>query len=377
MDFSYSEDQRALIELAEQILKDNASHERLREIERGGGPRVDPGLWRKLAEAGLIGASLPEEHGGAGLGLLETAAIIEQVGRTTAPVPLLETVVFGALPIAAYGSDEQKRRLLAAVAAGELVMTAAFLEEGTTPEQPTTKARRTGSGYVLDGIKICVPYAVAADWIVVPARADSGEVVIALIEPSARGVALEALETTSGVPESTLTLRGVDVSAGNVLADGARAAEVLAWMLDRARAGQCALLLGVCEAALHMTAEYAKTREQFGQPIAMFQAVSHRLANAYVDLEAIRLTTMQAVWRLDAGLPAHAEVALAKYWASEAGQRVVHAAQHIHGGVGVDRDYPLHRYFLYAKQLELALGGATNQLLEIGRVLAATAEADA
>jgi alkylation response protein AidB-like acyl-CoA dehydrogenase len=127
----------------------------------------------------------------------------------------------------------------------------------------------------------------------------------------------------------------------------------------------------VCAEALRLTAEYTKNREQFGKPIASFQAVGHRAADAYIDTETIRLTAWQACWRLGAGLPAKEEVAIAKFFAAYGGQRVVHAASHLHGGVGVDRDYPLCRYFLAAKQLELALGGATHQLLRLGKMIAA------
>jgi alkylation response protein AidB-like acyl-CoA dehydrogenase len=119
-----------------------------------------------------------------------------------------------------------------------------------------------------------------------------------------------------------------------------------------------------------MTADYTKTREQFDRPIASFQAVAQRAADAYIDAEAVQLTARQAAWRLSEGLPAAEEVAIAKFWAADGGQRVVHAAQHLHGGMGVDRDYPLHRYFLLAKQLELSLGGATAQLLRLGAILA-------
>jgi alkylation response protein AidB-like acyl-CoA dehydrogenase len=129
-------------------------------------------------------------------------------------------------------------------------------------------------------------------------------------------------------------------------------------------------MVGVCEEALRLTAEYTKTREQFGRVIASFQAVGQRAAEAYIDTEAIRLTAIQAAWRLASGLPAAEEVAVAKFWAADGGQRVVHAAQHLHGGMGVDRDYPLHRYFLWAKQLELTLGGATTQLRHLGALLA-------
>jgi alkylation response protein AidB-like acyl-CoA dehydrogenase len=145
---------------------------------------------------------------------------------------------------------------------------------------------------------------------------------------------------------------------------------VLDWLLERATVAYCAVVVGVCEEALRLTAEYTRTREQFGRPIASFQAVGQRAADAYIDTEAVRLTAMHAAWRLSSGLPAAEEVAVAKVWAADAGQRVVHAAQHLHGGLGVDRDYPLHRYFLWAKQLELTLGGATAQLRHLGSLLA-------
>ncbi|MBK6670162.1 MAG: hypothetical protein IPG46_11035 [Actinobacteria bacterium] len=134
-----------------------------------------------------------------------------------------------------------------------------------------------------------------------------------------------------------------------------------------------ALALGNCVGALELLASYTTDRHQFGVPIASFQAVGHRAADAYIDTEAVRLTTWQAIWRLDEGLAAGEEVAVAKYWAAYGGQRVVHAAVHLHGGVGVDRDYPLHRFFLAAKQIELQLGGATPSLLRLGRSIAANA----
>ena len=150
-----------------------------------------------------------------------------------------------------------------------------------------------------------------------------------------------------------------------------RGGAIVEWIVERATAALCSVQLGVCEQALKMTAEYTSTREQFERPLAAFQAVAQRAADAYIDTEGVRLTAWQAVWRLAEGLPAANELAVAKFWAAEGGQRVVHAAQHLHGGIGVDRDYPLHRYFLWAKELELTLGGATPQLLKLGEILAA------
>ena len=367
MDFSFNEEQQDLQGLAKQILEAEVTHERLKEIEAGE-DNFDRELWAKLAEAGLLGIALPEAHGGGGYGFLEAAIVLEQLGRTVAPVPYLSTVVLGALPVAQFGSDEQQQRLLPGVASGERLLTAALVEVGADPRRPVTTARRDGDGWVLDGEKICVPDGTLADHLLVPASTDDG-VIVAIVNPDA-GVTRERQRTTSGHPEALLRLDGTRVADADVLGGVAHGAEVLDWTIERATAALCAVAIGVCEEALRMTAEYTKTREQFERPIATFQAVGQRAADAYIDTEAIRLTAWQAIWRLSEGLSAAAEVAVAKFWAAEGGQRVVHAAQHLHGGMGVDRDYPLFRYFLLAKQLELTLGGTTPQLLALGRILA-------
>ena len=174
----------------------------------------------------------------------------------------------------------------------------------------------------------------------------------------------EALVTTSGLPESRLVLQG---ARSPFRLEGEGCAD---WLRERATAALCMLALGVCEEALELTSEYVKTRKQFDQPIAMFQAVGHRAADAYIDTEAVRLTAWQAAWRLAEGFESGRQVAVAKVWAAEGGKRIVQAAQHLHGGVGVDREYPLHRYYLYARQLELTLGGGTPHLLRLGKMLA-------
>jgi alkylation response protein AidB-like acyl-CoA dehydrogenase len=368
MDFSYSDDQQAVIDLATQIFDEHATHERQREVEAQEGPRFDAELWKLLAEAGLIGAAMPEESGGAGLGFLEVAGILEQAGRHTAPIPLLETMVLAGMPIAAYGSAAQREAWLPKFAAGEAIGTAALIEAQGDPLDPVTTATPEGDGLRLRGAKICVPSAELASVVVVPARLPSG-VVLVLVDPTADGVTLTPLETTSGRPESAISLDLV-VGGDALLTDALSGAAALDMLLQWANAAQAAFGLGVSARALELTAEYAKTRKQFDQPIATFQAVGHRAADAYIDVEAIRLTTLQAAWRLAEGLPAAAHVALAKYWVAEAGQRVVAAAQHLHGGVGVDREYPLHRCYLLAKETELALGGTTPQLLRIGHILA-------
>jgi alkylation response protein AidB-like acyl-CoA dehydrogenase len=361
MDFSLSEDQQAIADLAAQILGDKATHERQREIEQAEGPRFDPELWREVAKAGLLGVPVPEAHGGAGLGFLEVAAILEHVGRHTAPIPILETLVLGALPLAEFGSEAQQALWLPKVAAGDAILTAALVGDALPGAKPD------GDAFALSGERLFVPAAELADALLVPARSDAGSSFF-LVDPKGGGVSLEALDTTSEQPESKLVLDG---ARGELVGAAGAGDRIAAWIELRAKSAACMVALGACRAALELTSDYIKTRKQFDQPIAMFQAVGHRAADAYVDTEAVTLTAWQAAWRIDAGLDADEQVAVAKFFAAEAGKRVVHAAQHLHGGIGVDREYPLHRYFLYVRHLELTLGSGTEHLLALGRLLTA------
>jgi len=368
MDFSYSDEQQAAIELARQILGDHSEPKRLLALEKAGGPRFDRALWKALGKAGLIAPGLAEADGGAGLGFVVDAGVIEQVGRTSAPVPLLETCVLGAHPIAKFGSPAQKEAWLPRALRGEVVLTTALVEPHRDAAQPETRAVREGGAYRLSGRKICVQAGPIADLALVPAAREEGGVGVFLVESGAAGVERVDLATTSLQPESLLELDGATAFP---LGHPDQGAEIVAWIELRATAALCALAAGVCARALELTAEYIKTRKQFGQPIGAFQAVGQRAADAFVDTEGVRLTALQAAWRLDAGLSAEAAVATAKVWAAQAGSRVVRAAQHLHGGVGVDREYPLHRYYVYARQLELTLGGGEQQLRRLGRLIAA------
>lgn len=374
MDFNLDEEQDALRELAARILGERATPGRTGEVELDaaeGGDGVDRLVLEELAKAGLLAAPLAEEHGGAGLGLLGACVLVEEVGRTAAAVPVLETLVLGALPVERFGTEALKAELLPRASDGSGILTAALTEDLGDPRRPATVARRTGEGWRIEGAKSCVPAGLVAERVLVGASLQDGTTAVFAVMPTASGVSLERQETTTRRPEARLVLDGVEVGDGAMLG-GEAAPEVLGWMVDRATAAQCVLAAGCCDAALRLTAEYVKTREQFGRVLASFQAVGQRAADAYIDTEAVKLTAWQAVWRLSAGLPAADEVAIAKFWASEGGQRVVHACQHLHGGVGMDRSYPLHRYFLLAKHLELMLGGAAPHIAQLGRSLAAT-----
>lgn len=369
MDFSLSDEQQALRGLAGQILGDRMTPARLKEVEAG--PEwFDRETWAELAKANLLGVAVPEAHGGLGYGFLELCLVLQEQGRTVAPLPLLATLVMGVLPIARFGSLEQQARYLPGVANGLVVLTAALTEIGAPPESPTMVAVRAGNVWRLDGTKICVPAAHLADVVLVSARTDDG-VAVFLVDPKADGVTLDRQDTLNLEPQFEMKLRGVTVEAADVLGNVAHGAAILDWLLARSTAALCAIAAGVSDAALRLTAHYSTERKQFDRAIGTFQAVGQRMADAYIDAHGIELTMLQAASHLDGDDSAPLDVASAKFWASEAGSRVVHAALHVHGGISIDLDYPIHRYFLWAKQIEFSLGSETEQLRRIGAILAA------
>jgi acyl-CoA dehydrogenase len=368
MDFTLSEEQEAVRDLAAQVFSGHATVERVKEVERSD-ERVDRNLWRALADAGLLALAVPEEHGGSGLGLIELALVLEQQGRHVAPVPVWATLVLGALPIAEFGTPAQQQAWLPGVAAGEVVLTAALPEAGAgDPHRPAVTATADGEGWRLDGAKPSVPAGHVAARVLVPAAIPRGGTALFLVDPTGPGVERAVAETTDRSRVAHLTFAGAPGERlGDDSTDSGRA---LAWTVDRALVGLAAVQVGVAEAALRLAADYTSSRQQFGKPLSTFQGVALKAADAYIDTEAMRVTLWQAAWRLTAGLDATREVMVAKWWASEGGQHAVHITQHLHGGMGADVDYPVHRYFLWGKQIELTLGGASAQLARLGKALA-------
>jgi 3-oxocholest-4-en-26-oyl-CoA dehydrogenase beta subunit len=349
MDFTVSEAQSELAGLARKIL----------------GSREAP--WADLAAAGVLSAGLPAFLEGAGLGLLEQCSVLVEVGRSASDVPYLASVVLGAGAIASFGTAAQQSRWARPAGQGSVVLTAALAEEdGDDPACPSARAVLASDGsWVLSGVKTTVPFAVQADVLLVPCASPDG-VRVFLVAPSDAGVSVEPQALTSFAAAGRLVLDGVAVDDSRVLG-GAGVAD---WLVARATVGLCALQAGVAERVLELTAEHARTRVQFGRPIGSFQAVAQRLADAHIDVQAVRLTMWQAAWLLAEGRPADTEVATAKFWAADAGHRVAHTAVHVHGGLGIDESYPVHRYFAAATHYEFALGGATAQLRRIGAALA-------
>lgn len=370
MDFAFTDEQVELRDLAARLFDDVVTQERLREIEASEEPGFDRKLWSALAEAGLLGVAIPESAGGLGFGVLEASQILEQVGRTVAPVPLI-SLLPATVVLSRYSAETPAvAGLLGEVAAGTKLVTLALVEPLGDPLAPVTSARRDGAEWVIDGEKTCVPAGLYADYFLVSATLSGGtDGAVFLVPADAAGLRRSRQEAITYDLESTLSLSGVRVSEDALIgpADGS----ALGFLVSVATAATCSAMVGVSAQAVKLTAEYTKTREQFGHPIALFQAVGQRAADAFIDSQGIRLTALQAAWLLAQELPAEREVAVAKYFAAEAGQRVARAAQHLHGGMGVDRDYPLHRYYIWAKHLELMLGSGTRQLTRLGQLIAA------
>jgi alkylation response protein AidB-like acyl-CoA dehydrogenase len=372
MDFGFSEEQREVQTLARQILSEEVTAERLAAFDEFQQEGFDTELWQKLVDAGLLGVAIEEAYGGMGFGFTELALLIEELGRTIAPVPVISHLVSAALPIQRFGSEAQKQRLLPGVVDGSGLLTAA-LSEGVV-EDPAiprlTRAVAEGEGWCVSGVKHCVPFAKIAQRIVLAAATEQGPVVL-LLDPSSKGVTLTDVRYTTYESQYQLELDAVQVAAEDVLAGPEQGAAVMQWLAERTSAALCLHQLGIADVATRMTASYTAERKQFGVPVATFQAVGHRAANCYIDVECLRLNAYQAASLLDSEVEATTEVQIAKIWAGDVGHRVSYASQHMHGGTGIDRDYPLWRLCLWARHNELMLGGSARQVAALGQRIAA------
>ncbi|WP_433366330.1 acyl-CoA dehydrogenase family protein [Streptosporangium sp. CA-115845] len=358
MDFNLDETQTDLRELAVDLLGREVTSARIEAHEKSGAP-YDAALWRSLAQAGLLGVCLPEEAGGAGLGPVEMAVILREIGAHVAPVPAEQSLV-AAQVIARYGSREQ-REALAPLADGEVSLAAAPSEPGRDlGASPATTARRDGSGWVLDGAKGTTPYAAQAARILLPATTGTG-VGLFLVDPAETTQHRVTLST--GEPAATLSLAG---TPGELVgaADG-RAADGLRRL---ALAGNIAVTSGVLAGALALTTEYIRTRRQFDRALAEFQAVTVQIADVYIAGRALDVAVWSGAWRLAEGADSEAEADLAvgALTVTDQALRALYTCQHLHGGIGVDVTYPLHRYFAWGKHHAHLLGGVEARLDMIG-----------
>jgi acyl-CoA dehydrogenase len=329
-----TEEREALVGLAAEILAGRTSNEQLAKVEASTS-RVDDDLWRELAEAGLLGIAVPESLGGAGLGLTEICLLLEQHGKFLAPVPLWENLLAGYV-LSHHGTPEQQQRWVAPMAAGTVRLGIAASLDGASPV--------TADGAVLQGRALVTS---ACDGLLVVT--DDGVFVCA-------APAGEPVETTTHALAFDVDLTGVAAEPVDAPAEAVR---------DHLRVGLAATAVGVCDAGVREAAQHLTHRVQFGRPLATFQATTHQLGDAYCDVQAMRATLGQAVWALESG-PAAREVAVASWYATDAAERLQHTVQHLHGGLGADTTYPVHRRLLWTMRTNALLGGASRQLVRLG-----------
>jgi alkylation response protein AidB-like acyl-CoA dehydrogenase len=342
VDFSLTESQQEIARLAGRLLDEG---------------KADP--WKELARAGLLAVSVPTELGGDGLGVLDTAVLLAEVGRRAVPVPALATLMTGVLPLVRWGDGAPRRALLPAAAAGELVLTAG-LREPSDP-MPLVPATTVAADGTVSGSKVGVPYCAQAGRVLVPVSFASAEhgghrVGVVIVDPAADGANLTRSPSASGGPEYTLRLDRVP--AEHVLGG----ADCLADLYHLAVAGACSLADGAVSAALTLTRDHIANRRQFGRPLAAFQAVAQQAADVYVASRTLHLATLSACWRLDAGLDAAGDLGVAGYWCAEEAPRALRTCHHLHGGTGMDVTYPLHRFSALVSDLVRFLGGTEYQL---------------
>ncbi len=357
MDFRFSEQQKAARDVAVSVFAGRAA------VASG----MDSTSWKLLGETALTGLGVAEDAGGAGCDVLELCALLVEQGRAVTPVPAAESMLVGAPAIDRFGTAAQRRELLPGLVTGRHIAVPALHGGRGADGQFGVRLVPDGNDWCLEGLMTCVPYGAEADLVLVPVQRGDG-VAVVVLDPRRDGVRLDAQATASGQPQVQLTLRGVRCPPDAVLGTDGRL--VRQFLIDRSVVGLCAQQVGVLDEALRLTVAYTAQREQFGQVIGSFQAVAMRAADMYTAVENCRVTMWRAAWLLHAGKPARAALAHAKYWAAEAGFTVSSAAQHLHGGMGVVTDYPLYRHTLWARQNELAFGGATEQLALLGAQLA-------
>jgi len=367
VDFGFNEQQEMMQTMARDFLAGEYSDKVLKAMvkdERG----FTPEIWKKMAGMNLTGLALPEKYGGVG-DFLDLTIVLEEMGRACFMGPFFATVVLGASAIMEAGSDEQKQKFLQGIAEGKVLMTLALTEPSAkyTADGIQVKAKPQGNDYIMSGTKLFVPDAHVADYIIYAARTGESKdprdgVTLFIVDINTPGITRKPLKTIAGDKQCEVTFESVKVSRDNILGEIGKGWQYLEKVLQRANAARCAEMVGMAEQVLKMTLDYAKERAAFGHPIGAFQSIQHRCADMLIDVDGSRFVTYQAAWRINEGLEAGREAAIAKAWVSQACRRVMYSAHQVHGAIGFSEDHILHFYTKRARAYEFSFGGVDFHL---------------
>ncbi|HET9781727.1 MAG TPA: acyl-CoA dehydrogenase [Candidatus Dormibacteraeota bacterium] len=366
MDFAFSEEQEMLRRSARDFLAKRSSSKYIRSaVENPAFDGYDPAIWEAIVEMGWTALGIPEQYGGVGT-FLDLIVVLEETGRALLPVPFFSTMGLAVPAILEAGSETQKKKVLGEIAEGAARATLAFTEPSGRWDADAVKleARKSGAGWVLNGIKTFVPDASTADYIVVTARTrGEGEegITLFLVPAKVDGMKIERLQTLDMTrPWYEIRFDDVKLDDGAVMGSPDKAWPSLKRALEWATAALCAEMVGGVQKVLETSTDYAKTRQQFGKPIGIYQAVSHKIADMLVLSESGRSATYYAAWAVDADAPDRSIAAsMAKAYVSDAYRKVAGDGIQVHGGIGFTWEHDMHLYFKRAKSSEVTLGDAT------------------
>jgi 3-oxocholest-4-en-26-oyl-CoA dehydrogenase beta subunit len=374
MDFGFNEQQEMLQKSAREFLNNEYSDKILKEMAKD--PQgYTPELWNKMAELGWMALSIPESYGGIG-DFIDLDLVLQEMGRVGLISPFFSTLVLGAGAIIEAGSEEQKQKFLPAIAEGKMIVTLALLEKSASymPGSVQLKAVSDGTSYILNGQKLFVTDANSANYLIVTARTKAGEgqegITLFIVDKNTPGITCNLLDTFSPDKQSEVIFSSVKVPEEAVLGQIDRGWKNVQKILERAAVATCAQMVGEAERVLDLTTSYAKDRNAFGHPIGAYQSIQHRCADMLMDVVSSKYVTYQAAWKINEGLPAGKEVAIAKYWVNQACRRTVNSAHQVHGGIGFTEDHILHWYTKKTRAQEFSFGDVDfhlKQLADISR----------
>jgi alkylation response protein AidB-like acyl-CoA dehydrogenase len=373
MDFGFTEEQEMLRMECRKFLEKECPTSLVRKMEKD--ERGYPiQLWRKMADLAWMGLIIPKEYGGSGRSFQEMTILLEEMGRVLLPGPFFSTVILGVLPILAAGTDEQKREFLPKVAKGELILTLAFTEPGANYGAADIRASavRDNGDFLINGTKLFVPNAHVADYILCVTRTNDGStpqegITIFAVKASSPGIVVNMLDTMADDKQCEVVFDNAKVPMRSIIGQLNQGWEIVEKVLAEISVAQCALMLGGAQRVLEMTAEYARTRMQFSQPIGAFQATAHRTADQMIDVDVSKHLVYQAAYRISEGLPCSREASIAKAWINEAYQRVCLEAHQTHGALGYTADYGLGLYTRRANAWKFSFGDTDFHLEVVAR----------
>lgn len=369
MNFNYSEDQLAIKDVADRMFRDLGSDDTIKQCFKAEKP-FHAELWQQLSSAGLLGTALPAEFGGSDMGMTELCIVLEAQGRAVAPVPLVESIVACALPIAQFGGDSLKKSLLPAVVSGEKILASVRPYNGLQRLAPLS-ATTSANGWILNGVSTLSLYAPIANGFLVEANLGNGGKWVGYCDASSKGISITTQKAGSGETAGQIRFDNVEVKNGNCIAVGDEADALLEWQSLRLFTAMAAQQVGILREAMQRTATYTNERKQFNRSLSSFQAVAQQAADGYMAVEALQGVLWRALDDLDNGNGLAAlSSRVAKFWLCDSGHKAAHIFLHLHGGIGQDLDYPLHRFFTWAKKNELMFGNAQQHSAALGKLIA-------